>query len=181
MAGWIMLFIGTVLSAVGPDYFWVAPLFATLFGLGLGGGLLPEGATRQVLMLVWRSYFHFIFALIFVYLALLPLTPHPGPLAATVAGVFTLLVALSLYADSQKGPVAKRWSHRLTGLTLLIVLPVGLWLLVLAVVGGSLAQGAAGGGAIGGVLWWALKNGFLAAASVGLGGRFGGGGASGGE
>lgn len=180
MFAWIMLFVGTTLAAVSPEQLWAAYVFGGMFALGVAAMLLP-GAVRHIVMLMLRSYVHFVFVLVLTYVALSGFVPRPEPLAFAVAAIFTALVALALYADSLKGPEAKRWSHVLIGLALLLVLPIGLSLLYLAVAGAGLAEGAAGGGSIAGVLWWAARSGFFAAVSVGLGGRFGGGGASGGE
>jgi len=78
---------------------------------------------------------------------------------------------------------ATRWSLWLVGLALLVALPLGALLLVQAALGADfhtrLAQAAAGGGSLGGVLWWAARHGFFAALTIGLGGKFGGGGAEG--
>jgi hypothetical protein len=39
------------------------------------------------------------------------------------------------------------------------------------------SQAVAGGGSLGAILWWAARQGFFSALKIGLGGRFGGGGA----
>jgi hypothetical protein len=74
--------------------------------------------------------------------------------------------------------VVSRWCF---GLALVVTLPLGLLALVLAVVGEDfqtqLLQAAAGGGSIAGVLALAARYGLFAAVRIGLGGRFGGGGA----
>jgi hypothetical protein len=108
--------------------------------------------------------------------------------AATAAG-FTALVALSLYLDSPEarrlaaGEAVTRWSRWLVGTALLVALPFGALLLVQAALGADfhtrLAQTVAGGGSLGGILWWSARNGFFAALSLGRGGKFGGVGAEG--
>ena len=64
---------------------------------------------------------------------------------------------------------------------MLIVGPLGLIALILAVGGEDLQTqltlAAAGGGSIGGIVLLSAKYGLFAAIKVGLGGRFGGGGA----
>ena len=66
-------------------------------------------------------------------------------------------------------------------LAILITLPFALVALFMAIGGEDLqmriAQAAAGGGSIAGILALAARYGLIAAVKVGLGGRFGGGGA----
>jgi hypothetical protein len=73
----------------------------------------------------------------------------------------------------------------LIGLALLLVAPFAGFLLFQAALGENvqarLTEAAAGGGSLAGLLGWALRSGFFAAVKIGLGGRFGGGGAGGGE
>ena len=177
----ISLFVGAPLSQVSPEQAWAAPFFAGILALGLAAFLFPS--KTKMLMLVLRSYMHFAFILIIVYLALMGFMPRPERIAVPIAATFTALVALALYVDSRKEAGAKRWSHVLIGLALLIVAPFGLFLLYQAALGEAsqtrLTEATAGGGSIVGVLWWALRSGFFAAVKIGLGGRFGGGGASG--
>jgi uncharacterized protein len=183
----LMLFLGVGLSGV-PEAVWGAPLFAGAMALGLAAMLFP-GRPAQVLMIVLRSFMHFIFILAFAYPALMAVVSEPTKVAFTSAGAFTALVALSLYMDSREqrriksGEPATRWSLWLVGLALLIMVPIGLLMLVQAVLGEDfqtqLARAAAGGGSLGAVLWWAARHGFFAALKIGLGGKFGGGGAEG--
>jgi uncharacterized protein len=185
----LMLFIGVGLSNV-PEATWGAPLFAGTMALGLAAVLFP-GRPAHVLMLVLvlRSLMHFIFILAFAYPALMDVVAEPTKVAFTIAGTFTALVALSLYMDSREteriaaGEAATRWSLWIVGLALLAVVPVALLMFLQAALGADfhtrIAQAAAGGGSLSGVLWWAARNGFFAALKIGLGGRFGGGGAEG--
>lgn len=183
----ITIFVGAGLSG-SVDEVWAAPLFAGPLAVGLAVFLFP-GRPAQVLMLFLRSFMHFLFILLVAYLALLEFIPHPAKIAFSVAGAFTALVAFSLYLDSGEsrriaaGEATTRWSLWLVGIALLVALPFGALLLVQAALGGDLntrlAQAAAGGGSLGGVLWWAARNGLFAAVSLGLGGKFGGGGAEG--
>ena len=66
-------------------------------------------------------------------------------------------------------------------LAILMTLPFALVALIMAVGGEDLqmqlAQAAAGGGSIAGIVALAARYGLIAAVKVGLGGRFGGGGA----
>ena len=183
----LMLFLGVGLSNV-PEARWGAPLFAGIMSLGLAA-MLSTGRLAQVLMIVLRSLMHFAFILAFAYPALMNVVSDPTKVAFTVAGSFTALVALSLYMDSREtrrtaaGEAVTRWSLWLVGLALLVIVPIGLLLLVQSVFGEDfqtqLARAAAGGGSLGAVLWWAARHGFFAALKIGLGGKFGGGGAEG--
>ncbi|MEP6790935.1 MAG: TPM domain-containing protein [Ramlibacter sp.] len=171
----ITVFVGAGLSG-NVEEVWAAPLFAGMLALGLAVFLFP-GKPAQVLMIVLRSFGHFLFVLLIVYLTLQAFVPHPAKLAFSVAGAFTACIALALYLEGT------RWSLWLVGIALLAALPFGLLLLVQAVLGADfhtrVAQAAAGGGSLGGVLWWAARRGLFAALAIGLGGRFGGGGAEG--
>lgn len=184
---WLLLFLGVGLWTV-PEAAWGAPLFAGTMALGLAGTLFG-GTLRRRIMIVLRSLMHFILALAFTYPALQIFDPQPTRSAFAIAGAFTGLVALSLYLDSREssrkaaGQAVTRWSLWILGLALLLVLPVGVLMLAQAVLGGDLqtqlVHAAAGGGSIGTVLWWAARKGLFAALQIGLGGRFGGGGAEG--
>jgi hypothetical protein len=171
-----------------PEAAWGAPLFAGTMALGLAAVLFP-GRPAQVLMIVLRSVMHFCFILAFAYPALMGVVAEPTRLAFGIAGAFTALVALSLYMDSREtaraaaGEQVTRWSLWVVGLALLVIVPVALLMLVQAVLGQDfqtqLTRAAAGGGSLGAALWWAARHGFFAALKIGLGGRFGGGGAEG--
>lgn len=174
----LLLFIGVGLWTV-PEALWGGPLFAGAMALGLAAVLFP-GPIAQRIMVVLRSYMHFLFMLALAYPTLMLLQPRPVLPAFAVAGSFTALVALGLYMD-HKG--RKRASLAAIALALVVALPVAVLMLVQAVLGEDLqtqlVQAAAGGGSLGGVLWWAARKGFFAALQIGLGGRFGGGGAEG--
>ena len=181
----ITLFVGVALWASGAQEVWAAPIFSGMLALGLAAVLFP-GAQRP-LMIVLRSAGHFVMVLLFAYLGLQPFVAHPAGIAFSVAGVFTALIALSLYLDVREKARdgATRWSLWLVGFALLIALPFGLLLLVQAALGEDfqtrIAQVAAGGGSLGGILWLATRIGFFTALKIGLGGRFGGGGAGRGD
>jgi energy-converting hydrogenase Eha subunit G len=74
-----------------------------------------------------------------------------------------------------------RWARWCFGFALFVTVPFALLALVMSAVGDELevqiAQAAAGGGSLAGALAFAAKHGLLAAVKIGLGGRFGGGGA----
>jgi len=183
----ITMFVGAGLSGQVEEW-WAAPLFAGALSVGLAVFLFP-GKPARLLMLFLRSFMHFLFILVVAYMALQEFIPHPTKIAFIVAGTFTALVVLSLYLDSREsrrtaaGEAVTRWSLWLVGLALLVALPFAGVLLIQAALGSDLhtqlAEAAAGGGSLAGVLWWAARNGFFAALSVGLGGKFGGGGAEG--
>jgi hypothetical protein len=187
----ITLFVGAGLSAAGAEEVWAAPIFAGLLAIGVAVFLFP-GKPAQVLMIVLRSLMHFAFILAVAYVSLQPFMPHPAGIAFAVAGAFTAFAALGLYLDSRERARAHsaqaggiRWSLWCFGLAILVALPFGLLALVLAVGGEDaqtqLTQAAAGGGTIVGVLALAARCGLLAAVKIGLGGRFGGGGAGRGD
>lgn len=183
----LMIFIGVGVSHVA-EATWGAPLFAGAMALGLAAVLFP-GRPAYVLGIVLRSYMHFLFILAFAYPAFQAVVANPTQVAFALSGTFTALIAASLYLDSREsrrmasGESVTRWSLWLIGLALLVALPVGLLMLVQAMLGADfqtrLVQAAAGGGSLGGALWWAARHGFFAALKIGLGGRFGGGGAEG--
>jgi uncharacterized protein len=185
----ITLFTGVGLWAGGAQEVWAAPIFSGLLALGLAAFLFP--AAQHSLMIVLRSACHFAMILTVAYLGVQPFVAHPTGIAFSVAGAFTALIALSLYLDSRERvhknerTGATRWSLWLIGIALVIALPFGLLLLVQAVLGedlqGRLTQAAAGGGSLGGILWWAARSGFFSALTIGLGGKFGGGGAGRGD
>lgn len=184
--GVITMFTGVGISMVAPDEAFGAPLFAGTLAIGLAVFLFP-GKPAEFLMVVLRSLMHFFFVLVISCVALQDRVSQPGQTALFIAGAFTACVALSLYLDSREsrakaqGLSIRRWSLLLVAVALLIVLPIGVLLFMQGVFGGNedlrLAQLSAGGGSILGALWWAARQGFFAAVSLGLGGRFGGGGA----
>jgi uncharacterized protein len=181
----ITLFVGAGLSAADQAV-WPAPIFAGLLATGVAIFLFP-GTVADYLMVALRSAMHFVFILVVAYVALLPFRPEPLAIALTAAAAVTACAALGLYLDSRErrrgsathGEV--RWSLWFFGLALLLALPFGILALFLAVGGEDfqtqLTQAAAGGGSIAGILALAARYGLFAAARIGLGGRFGGGGA----
>ena len=129
---------------------------------------------------------HFVFILFVAYVALAPFIPDPSRLAFGAAAAVTTSIALGLYLDSREHPGSvaaggMRWSMWFYSLAILITLPFALVALIMAMGGEDLqtqiAQAAAGGGSIAGILALAARYGLIAAVKVGLGGRFGGGGA----
>jgi len=185
----ITLFVGAGLSAAEVAV-WPAPVFAGLLAIGVAVFLFP-GKAADCLMIVLRSAMHFVFILIVAYIALLPFRPDPLPIALAVAVAVAACVSLGLYLDSRervRGSAARggiRWSLWFLGLALLLALPFGVLALFLSIGGDDfqtqLAQAAAGGGSIAGILALAARYGLFAAVQIGLGGRFGGGGAGRGE
>ena len=185
----ITLFVGVGIDALELKELWAAPLFAGILALGLSAFLFP--GVQQPLMAVLRSVMHFALILTFAYLGLGPLVDDPAPVAFSAAFAFTALVAAALYLDSRertRSPTHEgksRYSLWLIGLAIAIAVPFGLLVLVQAALGGDLrtqlTHAAAGGGTIGGVLMWAARLGFFTAVNIGLGGRFGGGGAGRGD
>ncbi|MBC5768541.1 TPM domain-containing protein [Ramlibacter albus] len=174
----LSVFIGVALSGQR-EATWTATLFAGAMSLGLFVFLFP-GRPAYYAMLVLRSYMHFAFLLAIAYLALVPIHPDPTRIAFGIAGGLTSLIVLALWCDAHE---AKRASLWIVALVLLAMLPLGALLMLQAALGEDfdtqVLQLAAGGGSIGAVLLWAARQGFFAALSLGLGGRFGGGGAEG--
>ena len=184
---WLMLFLGVGLWTID-EARWGAPMFAGTMALGLAVFLFP-GRVADTLLVVLRSWMHFLFVLILAYSTLMDMVPHPAAVSAAIAAAFASLVALSLRAEAEEkrrkalGEQVPQRSIWFIGAALLVVVPVGVLLIVRTFLGsdlyGELAQLAAGGGSIGAVIWWAVRHGFFAALRLGLGGRFGGGGAEG--
>lgn len=185
----VTLFVGTGLSAA-ESALWPAPVFAGLLAIGVAVFLFP-GKAADYLMIVLRSAMHFVFILVLAYIALLPFRPDPLGIALSVAAAVTASAALGIYLDGReraRGSAAHgeiRWSLWCFALALLLALPFGVLALFLAIGGEDfetqLAQAAAGGGSIAGILALAARYGLFAALRIGLGGRFGGGGAGRGE
>lgn len=185
----ITLFVGAGLSAAEVAV-WPAPVFAGLLAIGVAVFLFP-GKAAECLMVVLRSAMHFVFILVVAYIALLPFGTDPLPIALAAAALVTACAALGLYLDSRertRGSAARgevRWSLWFLGLALLLALPFGVLALFLSIGGEDfqtqLAQAAAGGGSVAGILALAARYGLFAAVQIGLGGRFGGGGAGRGE
>jgi hypothetical protein len=144
--------------------------------MGLTTFLFP--ASARYLMVVLRSAMHFLFTLSLAWAAQPPIVAYHGTIALFVAVLVTESAALGLWLESRGSIRESRWCF---GLALLVTLPFALLALVMAAVGDELQtqlmQVAAGGGSLAGVLSFAAKHGLIAAAKIGLGGRFGGGGA----
>ncbi|HSQ04327.1 MAG TPA: TPM domain-containing protein [Burkholderiales bacterium] len=176
----ITLFVGAGMSALEPELVWGAPVFAGLLATGLAVFLFP-GKPARYLMVGLRSAIHFVFIYIVACVALAPI-PHPSNIALSAAAAVTVCAALGLYFDSRGTRAGNmRLSVWFFGLAFVIALPFALLALILAVGGEDLqtrlAQGAAGGGSIAAILALAARYGLFAAVNIGLGGRFGGGGA----
>ncbi len=173
----ITLFVGAGVSAMDVGAVWIAPLFAGLLSTGLAVCLFP-GKPARYLGYALTSAMLFVFILTIAWAALGAFVADAAGIAFSAAGAVTVLAALGLYLDSRGRARSSRWCF---GLALLLALPFGLLALVLAVLGDDLqtqlALAAAGGGSIAGALALAARFGLFAAVKIGLGGRFGGGGA----
>jgi hypothetical protein len=178
----ITLFVGAGLSAAEAEAVWGAPVFAGMLSMGLAIFLFP-GKVAHYLGLVLTSAMHFVFILVLAAVALEPFIPHPGRIAFAAAAVVTACTALGLYLDGRERAVGSgtKWSLWFFGFALLLALPFGVLALLLAAGGEEfhtrLVQAAAGSGSIAAVLALAARVGLIAAVRIGLGGRFGGGGA----
>lgn len=179
----ITLFAGAGLHAA-EEPIWPAFIFSGLLATGVAVFLFPSASTH--LMVALRSAMHFVFILVVVWAGLGAFIPDASRIAFAVATIVTACAALGLYLDSRerRGSVAAggtRWSLWCFGLAVLVALPFALLALFLAVGGEDvktqLIQVAAGTGSIAGILALAARVGLITAVKVGLGGRFGGGGA----
>ena len=154
---------------------WPGFIFSGLLTVGVAAHLFPD-LSHYVLVFL-RSAMHFVFILVLVWAALGAFIPDASRIALAVATLVTGLAALGLYLDSR----GRRGSKWLFGIAFLIALPFALLALILAIGGEDartqLIQAAAGGGTLAGILALAARIGLIAAVKVGLGGRFGGGGA----
>jgi drug/metabolite transporter (DMT)-like permease len=142
---------------------------------------LFPGKPAHYLGLVLTSAMHFVFILVVAAVALEPFMPHPGRMAFAAAALVTACIALGFYLDGRERATGRRWSLWFFGFALLLTLPLGVLALLLAAGGEDfhtqLVQAAAGSGSIAAVLALAARVGLIAAVRIGLGGRFGGGGA----
>ena len=162
---------------------WPGFFFSGLLAIGLAIFLFP-GRPADYLSYFLRSAVHFVFILFVAFVALAPLIPDPSRIAFGAAAAVTACIALGLYLDSREqraGAEGTRWSMWFYSLAILITLPFALVALFMAMGGEDLqtqiTQAAAGGGSIAGILALAARYGLIAAVKIGLGGRFGGGGA----
>ena len=178
----ITLFVSVGLWAAGGPL-WPGFFFSGLLTTGLAIFLFP-GKPADYLSYFLRSAVHFTFILVVAYIALVAFLPDPLLIAFGAAAAVTTSIALGLYFDSReqyRGSQGTRWSMWFYSLAILITLPFALVALFMAIGGEDLqmriAQAAAGGGSIAGILALAARYGLIAAVKVGLGGRFGGGGA----
>lgn len=164
---------------------WVAPLFGVLFAAGPLVFLLG-GRIGAVLIKLVGCYLFFLVALAITYFALRGVLRNPTVTAATVAAVFAALIAIGLtlddrvkqaHGDQRKG----RWAWMFTAAAVLFLLPFMLVALVHALIGDAFsthfAMVMSGDGTLSEFVWWASGALGGSAFLVGLGGKFGGGGA----
>jgi hypothetical protein len=179
----ISVFVCAGLSLAGEPW-WPGLFFSGLLSIGVAAFLFP-GKPAQHLMILLRSAVHFVFILVVAYVSLLPFTPDPSRLAFLAAGLVTAFAAVALYLESRERR-GRRWrGMRLSlvfyGFAMVLALPFALLALFVAVGGEDaktqLMQAAAGGGSLAAIVAIAARVGLIAAARVGLGGLFGGGGA----
>jgi hypothetical protein len=177
----ITLFVSTGLWVMAPEIVWGGPAFAGMLSIGLAICLFP-GKPAHYLSIVLRSAMQFVFVLIVAAVALAPFVSQPGRMAFVVATIVTACVAAGLYLDSrERAHGGRRWSLWLFGVAIVLTLPFAVLALLLAAGGEDfhtqLVQAAAGSGSIAALLALAARVGLIAAVRIGLGGRFGGGGA----
>lgn len=157
-----------LIAAQGPLPLWTASIFGGLVAAVLAGLLFPRLGGFLVHGVGGAMFFLSFLAVAYPALAFFRLDPLLPALA--VAGAGTGGVLLMLYLDRRGDKNLALW---LCALLVLLALPLALLALWVAATGDDAQQrllnAAAGGGALVGVGWLAVR--------VGLGGLFGGGGA----
>ena len=164
---------------------WVAPLFGVLFAAGplvfLLGGRVGAGLMKLV-----GYYMFFLVALAITYFALQGVLKDPAATAVTVAAVFAVLIAIGFTLDDRerqaRGEKRKgSWAWMFTAAAVLFLLPFMLVALVHALIGDAFSTHfgmvMAGDGAFSEFVWWVSGALGGSALLLGLGGKFGGGGA----
>jgi uncharacterized protein len=164
---------------------WAAPLFGALFAAGPLVFLLG-GRTGAWLMKLVGGYMYFLVALAITYFALQGVLRDPTATAVTLAGIFAVLIAIGTMLDDRARPGRAdksrgRWAWMFTAAAVMFLLPFMLLALVHALLGDAFATRfgmvMAGDGRFADLVWWAGGALGGSALLVGLGGRFGGGGA----
>ena len=190
--GWLFavftLFAGMGLYLGDVKELWAAPLFALLLASAPLAFIL-SGSAQKWFGLFLGNYMYFVLALVIAYLALQAIHKEPTALAFAAAAIFTALVAIGLFLDSRETnakasanhATRRRWSVLFTTVAVLFLLPF----LAVAIIHGLLgdefytriALASAGDGSFAAVIWWAAGGLGGSALLIGLGGKFGGGGA----
>jgi hypothetical protein len=182
--------VGTALMYVEHvEELWIAPLFGTLFASAILAFIL-EAPLNQWLFKFTGYYMFFIVALGVAYVALRGVLKDPTSTAITVAAVFTLLTAIGILLDEReekargnKAKAKRRWAWMFSTAAVLFLLPFMLVAFAHAVLGDSFsthfALFMADDGTFSEFVWWLSGALGGSALLIGLGGRFGGGGASG--
>ncbi len=172
---------------------WVAPLFAGLFAAG-ALVVVIGGRIGALLMKLLSYYMFFLLALAITYLALKGVLKDPTATAVALAGVFAVLMAIGMTLDDRaqpapadkhdgkgKGKGKGNWAWMFTAAAVLFMLPFMVVALVHAWFGEAFATHfsavMAGDGSFSQFVWWASGALGGSALLVGLGGKFGGGGA----
>jgi uncharacterized protein len=162
---------------------WIAPLFGVLFAAGALVFILG-GRLGQWLMKFVGYYLYFLVTLAIAYFALQGVLKDPATTAVTVAAVFATLIAIGFTLDDRRKAThgrKGRWAWAFTAAAVLFLLPFMLVALVHALTGDAFttrfAIVMAGDGTFSEFVWWASGALGGSALLVGLGGKFGGGGA----
>jgi uncharacterized protein len=164
---------------------WVAPLLGGLFAAGPLVFILG-GRVGAALMRLLGGYMYFLVALAITYFALQGVLKDPTATAFTLAAVFAALLAIGGALDDreQRARGGRRrggWAWMFTAAAVLFLLPFMLVALVHALLGEAFstrfAMVMAGDGTFSQLVWWASGALGGSALLVGLGGKFGGGGA----
>jgi uncharacterized membrane protein YgcG len=166
---------------------WLAPLLGVLFAAG-PLVFLVGGRAGALLMKFVGYYMYFLVALAITYFALQGVLKDPTATAMTVSAVFAVLIATGLTLDDgDRGARGDRrkdkgsWAWMFTAAGVLFLLPFLAVALVHALLGEAFSRHFAsvvsGDGTFSDFVWWLSGALGGSALLVGLGGRFGGGGA----
>jgi uncharacterized membrane protein YgcG len=193
--------LGAAFYVENVEEIWMAPLAGLLFGAGplalsarstsrASADSAPGVSSGGAIMKFVAYLMYFIVALGIVYLSLSGILRDPTKTAVIVAGVFTALLVIAFTLDDRekKANRGKPKSNRTAGYAwmftaaaVLFILPFTVLALVHALVGEAftthLSMFMAGDGTFSDLVWWASGALGGSVLLIGLGGKFGGGGA----
>jgi len=184
----LTLVVGAAMYVEQVREIWVAPLLGLLAAAG-PLVLLVGGRAGAALMKFVGGYMYFLVALAVAYFALQGVLKDPTTTAFTVAAVFALLLAMGFALDdheqaARQAPRTRRrgrWAWMFGAAAVLFLLPFLLVALIHALSGDAFATHfamlMAGDSSFSQFVWWASGALGGSALLVGLGGKFGGGGA----
>jgi hypothetical protein len=166
---------------------WIAPLFGLLFATAPLAFILDARFSKWPVK--FTAYFmFFLTALAIAYIALQGILKDPTRTAVTVAAVFTVLIVIGFtlddYETKARGSKRKgrqRWAWVFTATAVVFMLPFAVVALAHAMLGDDFSihfsMVMAGDSTFSDFVWWASGALGGSALLIGLGGKFGGGGA----